>query len=665
MKILVIGHLNCPGGAQNALRKLVRLLMRRHHVELVLPGGVNGSEGAHYKALGLACHALDCGFVLPNLATGQLWLAGQDLEAMGRTLGIGRFDLVITNTVTVLLGALLAHQAAVPHLFYVHEYLDDEELLPTCLGREAYLAMIAEAADGLLACSKFVASQFPASPDIEVLSPHDFAPDATSAHAWSATAPLAIQCIGTQTGRKNARFGLVLCKALRLRGLDAEYHIIGQAAGASAALTADARRRAVPGVWVHPHAPDPYAINSGKRALTLVAATTEPYGLTIPESLQRSVPVVASRSGGPEELLPDSCLFPVEDLEHCVRAVMRVASDYGAASSGAATRYRELALAASDEGALVEGLIERVRAAGRRCCAATLWQRLMAFRAFGGAVPGIDTLVHNVGVVARQRCVTMSDAEVARMVERERAEPGSAVAEDIKRFDIIPFCYSDRMDTLYREGLGLAVELVATAGDLAHILMSGYILSVLLEKRRVCGRNARVLALGDGLGLDAIRLARCGFAVDYADFGGSAMTKIAALNCETALGKGQDKVRFVREIDGSYDAIVCLEVAEHVQGPVAFVRGLARHLEPDGLLFLSECFDGVENRWPTHLYANETLSHRLPDLVSDVLRCVGVNRQPFAKPYVFARRDGPLDRQEVDPRLLFRAAASAAARLSR
>lgn len=664
MKILVIGHLNFPGGAQNALRKLVRLLMQRHHVEIVLPNGGTGSESAHYRALGLTCHSLACDSALPNLTVAQLWLAGQDVDALARALDIRRFDLIITNTLVVLLGAVLAHQAGVPHLFYVHEYLDDEELLPACIGREAYLAMIAEAADGMLACSKFVASQFRASPNLEVLSPHDFAPDAICANAWSATAPFAIQCIGAQTGRKNARFGLVLCKALRLRGLEVEYHIIGQQANGTAALAADARRRAVPGVWLHAHADDPYRINAGKRVLTLVAATSEPYGLTIPESLQRSVPVVASRSGGPEELLPDDCLFAIGDLERCARAAMTVAGDYGAASRRAAGRYRELAAAAGNEDSLVESLIERTVAGGARSNASALLERIGAFRVFRSAAPSVESLVHNIGAVARQRSVALSDAEVGRLLERERAEPGSAVAADIARFDVIPFCYSERTDALYRDGLGLAVELAANSGDVAHLLMSGYILSVLLEKRRSAGRNLSVLALGDGLGLDAIRLARCGFEVDYADIGASAMAQVAALNCETALGKGQNKVHFVRALDRAYDAIVCLEVAEHVQTPVEFVSSLAMRLELDGLLFLSECFDGLENRWPTHLYVNETLSHRLPDLVSGVFRCVGLNRHPFAKPYVFARRDGPVDRQAVDERVLFRAAATAAGRLA-
>jgi glycosyltransferase involved in cell wall biosynthesis/SAM-dependent methyltransferase len=665
MNILVIGHINLPGGAQRGLRKLVRLLMRRHRVEVVLPGRGNGGEAAHYRALGLACHVLRCDFALPELTVAQLWLAGQDIQALRRTLDIGRFDLVITNTLVVLLGALLAHQAGVPHLFYVHEYLENEELLPTCIGHKAYLAMITEAADGLLACSKFVASQFPASPNVEVLAPHDFARDVMSANAFDAMAPLAIQCIGGHTRRKNARFGLVLCKALRLRGLEVEYHVIGMQANATALLKAEVRRRAVPGVWLHAHVDDPYAINAGKRALTLVAATSEPYGLTIPESLRRSVPAVASRSGGPEELLTDDCLFPVEDLERCAHAVMRVASDYGAASARASDRYRELAAAASGEDALVESLIQRTAGAGARSRASTLLERMDAFRAFLAASPSVTAMVRNIGTVARQHCATVTDADVSKMVERERTQPGSAVAADIAHFDVIPFCHSAGSDALYRDGLGMAVELVANTGDAAQLLTSAYVLSVLLEKRRSNGRNLSVLTLGDGLGLNAIRLGRCGFRVDYANVGASAMTRIAALNCETALGEGQDRVHFVGAADRSYDAIVCLQVAEHVQGPVELVRSLAMQLEPDGLLFLSERFDGIENRWPTHLYVNEMLSHRLPDLVKDVLRCVGINRQPFAKPYVFARRDGPVDRQEIDQQVLWRAAAAAAARLAR
>ncbi|MDR2852575.1 MAG: glycosyltransferase [Burkholderiaceae bacterium] len=661
MKILVIGHENVPGGAQNALRKLVGLLVRKHQVEVVLPIHGNGSETAYYRALGLTCHEIDCGACLPNLAMAQMGLAGPQAQA----LKTGGFDLVITNTIVMLLGALLARQAGIPHLFYVHEYLDDIELLPACIGRRAYLAMIAEASDGLLVCSKFVASQFPAALHVEVLPPHDFSAQTPPARSWSATAPLAIQCIGEQSQRKNARFGLVLCKALRLRGLAAQYHIIGKQSDATAALITEAQRRESVATWLTSGIDDPYAINAGKQVLTLVAATSEPYGLTIVESLQRGVPVVASRSGGPQELLPEDCLFPVEDLECCARAVMRVAGDYGVASQRALALYHALAAAASGEEARVEKLLERVRAGGARASAATLLDRLAAFRTFKSAAPDPGALVRNIGAVARQRGSEMSDADMARRVQDERAHPGSAIAEDLARFDIIPFCYSSGMDALYREGLGLAVELAAHAGDTGHLQMAAYILSVLLDKQRACGRNLSILALGDGLGLDAIRLASCGFAVDYADVEGSAMARVAALNCETVFGPEQDKVRFVGAIDKVYDAVVCLEVAEHVPHPVQFVRGLAARLKPEGLLFLSECFDGIEDRWPTHLYANEALSHRLPELVRDVLRCVGFNRQPFAKPYVFVRRDAPEDGRAADQPALFRAAAVALARLQR
>lgn len=665
MNILVFGHMNCPGGAQKALRKLVRLLVRRHRVELVLPEGGNGSESTHYRAQGLPCHTLNSASALPHLTPALLGLSGQDIEAVARALKMERFDLVISNTLVGLVGALLAIQARIPHLFYVHEYLADEELLPTCITRESYLALIAEASDGLLTCSRCVASQFPQSLPTEVLAPHEFADEHTPPHVWSPTAPLAIQTIGVQTVRKNARFGLVLCKALRLRGLEVEYHIVGQQANATSTLTAEARRRAVPGVWLHPNVEDPYAINAGKRALTLIAATSEPYGLTIPESLQRSVPVVASRSGGPQELLCEDSLYAIEDLEGCARAVMRVARDYGTASAGAAARYRELVDAARGEDDRVERLIEQVVSAGARCGASSLRDGLDAFRVFRGAAPAADTLAHNIGTVARQLGTEVSDVEVTRLIERERAAPGSSLIADISRFDVIPFCYSGGMDSLYRDGLGMAVELAANAEDQAHLLMSAYVLSVLLEMRRARARNPHVLALGDGLGLDAIRLARCGFAVDYADFNASATARVAALNCAAALREGRDKVRFVKAAEKTYDAVVCLEVAEHVPDAVKFVRGLAERLEPHGLLFLSECFDGVEDRWPTHLYDNELLSHRLPYLVGDVLRCVGVNRVPFAKPYVFARHDGSGYRQAVDQRILFQASTAAMARLAR
>ena len=58
--------------------------------------------------------------------------------------------------------------------------------------------------------------------------------------------------------------------------------------------------------------------------------------------------------------------------------------------------------------------------------------------------------------------------------------------------------------------------------------------------------------------------------------------------------------------DGSFDAIVCTEVLEHVPHPVDALRELARLLAPDGRLFLTAPLGSGLHQEPYHFYGGYT-----------------------------------------------------------
>ncbi|MEY4029317.1 MAG: Mycolic acid cyclopropane synthetase, partial [Bacteroidota bacterium] len=104
---------------------------------------------------------------------------------------------------------------------------------------------------------------------------------------------------------------------------------------------------------------------------------------------------------------------------------------------------------------------------------------------------------------------------------------------------------------------------------------------------------------------------------------------------------GRLRVLNRNEIDtGHYDAMISLEVIEHVEQPQDFLDFLNAQLKPEGLLFLSDCFAGITSYWQTHLLSNERLSGMIPLMAAQSgFAFEGYNKTPLCKPYVFKKSD--------------------------
>ena len=104
------------------------------------------------------------------------------------------------------------------------------------------------------------------------------------------------------------------------------------------------------------------------------------------------------------------------------------------------------------------------------------------------------------------------------------------------------------------------------------------------SRRPLDGRTA--LDVGCGAGLLAEPLARLGATVTGLD----AAPALIAIAREHAAGQGLEidyRAGELEGLEGQFDLVTCMEVIEHVADPAAFVRALARHLTPGGLLIMS------------------------------------------------------------------------------
>lgn len=638
---LVVAHSSGLGGAEAALQRLLLTLRGLGHQPIVLLPAAEGGFADWCRSQQFEGLVLHMQQALPHATAAFLQVALQGLEGVAEQLRPRGLAAVITNTSVVLQGARLAELLALPHLAWVHELVDDaSEVRSTGVPSADYLRVLGAASDHLLCCSQAVQARLQAcgvTTPSSVLYPYTETPQPQP--ALQAGGRIELLAIGVQSIRKNPVFALTVLQALRLRGHDAVLHVVGSPATQTPRLQAAIQRRGLADVVrLHGAAPDPYALAQG-RAINLIGASSEPFGLTIPEALARGIPVVASRCGGPQELLAEADLFDVGDLDACVRRIEAIAAGYEAARERVRQRHAEL-LPRLDATAQQRTVAEAIAQAQARHAAVPRAPSRFFGTALHDAVrlSGLprEVLLANVAQIAG-----LGVDDVQQRVARDVAQPGHAVLEDCRRFDVVPFGPSARMDSLYRDGVGFAIELAGTHADEGRMLMAAFIIGRLLSES--ARRPLRVLALGDGIGIDSLRLASMGFDVDYIDFDGSLTARVARQNFESffqAVPQGAGRVNVIADAatQPPYDAVVCLEVIEHVDDPHGFLRMLSQRLAPDGLLFISECFDGVRDHWPTHLQSNEDYSALLPLMAADAgLVLDDCNGAPFAKPYVLRK----------------------------
>lgn len=643
MKILIFAHNGNSGGAEHALRRLIDLMKAQHEIHVVLPFS-DGSEHTHYRSLGIPCYQLPIPLCLPNFSGTVLQYAQTDFNNISSILQNMQFDLAISNTIATLHGGIISKHLGIPHLTYAHEFPGDE-LMPNSVSRGHYIQMLEELSAGIISCSRFVSKQFSANKRAtqDVLVPFDYSTASTPARSFPPESDFVIQVIGARSIRKNMHFAVTLTKSLELIGIKVRLDIIGQDHTGSAKLGRALEKRRINHRIVG-YVPNPCAINLQERVVTLVCSTTEPYGLTIPESLRIGVPVLATRSGGPEEILPEEYLFDPDDLDDCARKIRHVFNSYGEQVQESQQIYTRLQRShtSMNLASEIDAALHHAKSIHEASSPSSLMDLIGAIRQ-GLSLPiNAEIIASNIAATKVTCGSETTPADVLQSVEHDVKHPGSAVLEDIKNHDVTPFAMSKRMDDLYKNGLGLSIELASTYNDPGRLQMASFIICALQERQIQLGRPMKILALGDGIGIDTIRLAVAGFSVDYIDYDQSNMSRIAELNFQSskdAIPKGSN-IKVIKHVHDTYDALICLEVIEHVPDPMGFASALHGYLNDDGLLCISECFNGVEGKWPTHLYSNEKYSGLLPFMLFNQFKLAKTNTGPYGKPYIFSKR-GP------------------------
>lgn len=210
-------------------------------------------------------------------------------------------------------------------------------------------------------------------------------------------------------------------------------------------------------------------------------------------------------------------------------------------------------------------------------------------------------------VQALARC-TGDSPELARrrLIEEARCS-GINVRRDAEQFGLVPYVWSDRLLQFYSGTRAFLYETAVWNRDPLKLSIRKWV-GDLLSKHLSAG--ARVLVYGDGLGFDSASLASLGLQVTSLEpsapgqqFGAEVFER----NSVTVRQVADDNAL----ANETFDAIVCLDVLEHVPSPPETLAQFNRWLPADGILVASAPFFCIEPYRPTHLRSNRKYSGNL------------------------------------------------------
>lgn len=197
----------------------------------------------------------------------------------------------------------------------------------------------------------------------------------------------------------------------------------------------------------------------------------------------------------------------------------------------------------------------------------------------------------------------ITGSPIATVRERLLAECGLVghnVREAARKFGLVPFIWNDRLLEFYGQTDSFLYE---TAVWNATPMKQQMRETVCRALERHVPRGSRVLCYGDGMGFDSAAIAARGYHVTCYEISGPCLDfaqRIFDYNHSDAVII-TDESQFA---PGSFDAIVCLDVLEHVPDPPAVVRKFAGWLRDDGVLAVHAPFYLIHSTRPTHLKSN-------------------------------------------------------------
>jgi glycosyltransferase involved in cell wall biosynthesis len=250
-------------------------------------------------------------------------------------------DLVYTNTVTCVEGAIAARRTRKPHIWHIHEHISGNKGIATLLPFRIYCTTIKFLSRAVIFCSKALASDYQQlSGKVSIV--HNGLPippmhdrvavraKITNELGIVAGAKIVAMVGALHPGKDHETF---LYSAEQVaRSVDEVNFLI---VGAGSESYKNGIRRRIRDLQLESRVRllgwrDDILDLMAASDVLVVSSEKESFGLTAIEALSVETPVVSTRCGGPEEILEDGVtglLVPVKDPLAMAEAIVRLLSD--------------------------------------------------------------------------------------------------------------------------------------------------------------------------------------------------------------------------------------------------------------------------------------------------------------------------------------------------
>jgi glycosyltransferase involved in cell wall biosynthesis len=262
-------------------------------------------------------------------------------RAIEKLIAEQRIDLVYTNTVTCAEGAIAARRSSKPHIWHIHEHILRNGDLSPLAPYGIYCAAMDALSDSFIFCSKAVACDYPRLHEkatvvyngvsMEQLRDRGAAREKLAGEFGLDPAAMVVGVAGALQPGKDLLTFLAAAEQLARSFGDVVFLIAGKGDGGYTDLLS--RRieelRLDSKVMLLGWRDDLRDILAATDVL-VISSEQESFGLTAVEALAAETPVVATRCGGPEEVVKEGetgFLVPVKDPRAMADAVARLLRD--------------------------------------------------------------------------------------------------------------------------------------------------------------------------------------------------------------------------------------------------------------------------------------------------------------------------------------------------